>query len=471
MNSTELPRPAKDTQKGTVGVQWKSSDPAQPRRRIGVNDTRFWEQRLRKRQFSQDGELREAGEWSLRLKEGGRSVWFPCHSANKAQAANLAREIGLFAKTNGLVAAEAKFKHASDAAQNGVTIGLYLGAVEAVGSLEPRTLLNYANCLRTLTAGVFGIKGGDAKFDYRAGGNQKWRERIDAICLERLTADRINRWAQDHIAKAGPAPAAGLSARRTVNSYIRCSRSLFSTRRKNGTASLLELVEKRLGTKLALPLPFQGVGLFEAGSMRYRSTVNVQALITAARQQLKADDVEAYKAFVLGLFAGMRRAEIDGLTWDMIDWTTRTIRLKETENMRLKTEGSADDIALDPEASEELRAMMSQSQSPFVIASERKPRGDSLRAYYRCDPVFNRLTAWLRSKGITSNKPLHELRKEIGAIIATEQGIYAASRFLRHSDITTTARHYADQKTRVTAGLGTMLTASDTPQVVKEAQA
>jgi integrase len=304
---------------------------------------------------------------------------------------------------------------------------------------------------------VFGIKGGDAKFDYRSGGNGKWRERIDATRLERLTADRINRWAQDHIAKAGQSPAAGLSARRTVNSYIRCSRSLFSTRRKNGTASLLEHIEKRLGTKLALPLPFQGVGLFEAGSMRYRSTVNVQALITAARQQLKTEDPEAYKAFVLGLFAGMRRAEIDGLTWDMIDWTSRTIRLKETATMRLKTEGSADDIALDPEVAAELRAMMPQSESPFVIVSDRRPRGDSLRAYYRCDPVFDRLTAWLRVKGITSNKPLHELRKEIGAVIATEQGIYAASRFLRHSDITTTARHYADQKTAVRPGIGNLL--------------
>ena len=63
------------------------------------------------------------------------------------------------------------------------------------------------------------------------------------------------------------------------------------------------------------------------------------------------------------------------------------------------------------------------------------------------------MNAWLRSKGITANKPLHELRKELGALIATEQGIYAASRFLRHSDISTTARHYADHKARISVGL------------------
>ena len=47
--------------------------------------------------------------------------------------------------------------------------------------------------------------------------------------------------------------------------------------------------------------------------------------------------------------------------------------------------------------------------------------------------------------------------REIGALVATQHGIYAASRFLRHSDVTTTARHYADHKARITVGLGKFL--------------
>jgi integrase len=93
----------------------------------------------------------------------------------------------------------------------------------------------------------------------------------------------------------------------------------------------------------------------------------------------------------------------------------------------------------------------------FILQSERKPKPESLRPYYRCEETFDRLNVWLRRKGIRANKPLHELRKEVGAIIATEQGIYAASKFLRHSDITTTARHYADQKARINVGLGKFL--------------
>lgn len=404
----------------------------------------------------------------IRLKEAGRAVWFPLHTANRATAANLASEIGLFAKTNGLAAAEAKYRRNGQPAPGKLTIGAYLAAVQATGRLEPRTFLNYANCLRTRCAGVFGIRETQAKFDYRTGGNQKWRQRIDHTRLEKLTPDRITRWTQDFVAAAGQSPAASLSARRTVNSYLRCARSLFSARRRNGRLSLLEEVQKRLGTPLPSPLPLQGVGLFDAGSARYRSTMNVQTLIAAARNELKTADPEAYKIFLLGLFGGLRRAEIDGLEWRMLDFANGLIRLEETEWMRLKTADSAADISLEPEVLAELRAFKAASPSPFVVTSDRPPRGDSLRPYYRCEPIIARLTAWLRSKGITANKPLHELRKEVGATIATKDGIYAASRFLRHSDITTTARHYADQKARVTAGLGSLLTSADGPQLVKE---
>lgn len=121
----------------------------------------------------------------------------------------------------------------------------------------------------------------------------------------------------------------------------------------------------------------------------------------------------------------------------------------------------------------ELREFLPLSSSPFIIGSVvtwgkgekkctriRQPRSNAVRTYYRCEPVFARLNAWLRSKGITSNKPLHELRKEVGAIVATTHGIYAASRYLRHADITTTARHYADQKERINVGLGKLLDTS-----------
>jgi hypothetical protein len=78
------------------------------------------------------------------------------------------------------------------------------------------------------------------------------------------------------------------------------------------------------------------------------------------------------------------------------------------------------------------------------------------------------LTAWLRGKGVKANKPIHELRKEFGSLVNEKFGIYAASRALRHSDITTSARHYIAKKERVTVGLGHLLAEATTPQAVPE---
>jgi hypothetical protein len=80
---------------------------------------------------------------------------------------------------------------------------------------------------------------------------------------------------------------------------------------------------------------------------------------------------------------------------------------------------------------------------------------------YRCRAVFAQLNDWLRSQGITARRGIHELRKEAGSIVATQSGIHAASRFLRHADIQITAAHYADHKERITVPVGAMLAPSN----------
>jgi hypothetical protein len=48
----------------------------------------------------------------------------------------------------------------------------------------------------------------------------------------------------------------------------------------------------------------------DTGSMKYNSKINAQALIAAAKAELKPNSPEIYKVFLLGLFAGMRKGEI-----------------------------------------------------------------------------------------------------------------------------------------------------------------
>ncbi|MBU6400668.1 MAG: hypothetical protein KGS61_10140 [Verrucomicrobia bacterium] len=430
----------------------QTTPPAATRRKTKLPKTHqdCWLSRLRKRTYrARDGKTDiEIPTWQVRLFHAGREGWFNTDTANQTAAAVRARDAFLFLKANGWDAMLAKFKPDSAAAPRlNLTVGEYLRAVKDTSYLRLRTFLNYQNCLRTIVSEAFGVKGDASRFDYRQGGNQKWLEKIDSIRLERVTPARVGEWQQRRVKAAGHSPVAIAPAKRTANSYVRCARSLFSRE-----------IRKRLkGVQLPSPLPFDGVELFDSGSMKYVSKVDVQTLIAAARSELKEAEPEVYKAFLLGLFAGMRRAEIDLAEWRMVDWRNGVLKLEETEWLHLKTQDSAGEITVDAEVLAELREFMPASQSPFIIASERPPRNDSPRAYYRCAPVFGRLNEWLRSKGVKANKPLHEMRKEIGALIATEHGIYAASRFLRHSDITTTARHYADHKARISVGLGKLL--------------
>jgi len=452
MNTKEQERTVENRKKGTERGQTNSQDSEAVKRRLPKTHVDHWSSRLRKRGYvDRTGQHVEIPEWQVRLKKDGREAWFNLGTPNQAAAARKAKEIFTFLEANGWEAALARFKRDSDTAtpDNKLTVGEYLRAVEATGLLRIRTFLNYQNCFRTILSQTFGIKCDDSKYDYRSprNGHRKWIERVDSIRLGRVTPGRIAQWQQRRIKEAGHSPTAIASAKRTANSYVRCARSLFSAD-----------VRKRLHSiTLPSPLPFEGVELFESGSMKYVSKLNVQTLVAAAKAELKEIEPEVYKTFLLGLFAGMRKAEIDLAEWRMVDWQNNVIRLEETDWLHLKTKDSAGEITVDPEVIAELREKMPRSQSPFILVSDRPPRNDSARIYYRCEPIFDRLNRWLRSKGVKANKPLHELRKEIGALVATEHGIYAASRFLRHSDITTTARHYAEHKARISVGLGKLL--------------
>lgn len=434
-------RTVQNTKNSTATVQTKSG-------RLSKSHSDYWSSRLVKRTYQdRNGAAVKLPDWHVRLWKGNRQAWFNLGTANASVAARKAREIYVFIEANGWEAAITKFKPGKETQDESATLGAFLDAVRSTGKLKIRTFLNYQNCLRTIVSEMFGVKGGDDRFDYRLGGNQRWVNRINSIRLDRLTSMRVSQWQKKRVKKTGDSPVAIASARRTVNTYVRCARSLFSKQ-----------IQKEIsGIKLPAVLPFDGVELLENGSTKYISKIQVQPLIAAARSELKESDPEAYKAFLLGLFAGMRRGEIDLLEWRMIDWENCLIKLEETEWLHLKSNDSAGEITVDAEVFSELRGLMGTGPGKFVLKCDRPPRNDSARAYYRCKPIFDRLTSWLRAKGVSTNKPLHEMRKEIGAMIATNQGIFAASRFLRHADITTTARHYAEHKSRISVGLGKLL--------------
>lgn len=249
------------------------------------------------------------------------------------------------------------------------------------------------------------------------------------------------------MASAGDDPVRQRAARISANSFLRRAKSLFAP-------SVTKHLER---VTLPIPQPFDGVEFYRRTSMRYHSSFDVFQLIEGANKELASSEPEQFKIFLLAVMAGLRRREIDTLEWSAFRWDNGIIRIEPTKWFHPKSEDSIGDVEIDPELVEVFRGYHAKAKGPFVIESKVQPRLDVKWEHYRCTSVFENVITWLQRKGVTTKTPLHTLRKEFGSRVAAEHGIYAASRLLRHADITTTAQYYLDKKKRVTTGLGQLL--------------
>jgi hypothetical protein len=114
----------------------------------------------------------------------------------------------------------------------------------------------------------------------------------------------------------------------------------------------------------------------------------------------------------------------------------------------------------------EFGSAVANGANDFVIESPNLPRKRATFENYRAQNVFERLSAWLRSKGVSAPKPIHELRKESGSMVNRRHGLIAAKDFLRHADIAITAAHYIDRPRQATSGLGALLKAVDDEKII-----
>jgi len=203
-------------------------------------------------------------------------------------------------------------------------------------------------------------------------------------------------------------------------------------------------MSKRIEAQIAA-IPFQGVTKEKADTPSYKSTIDAHELIDVAVKELKEPYPEAYAALVLALTAGLRRAEIDCLTWDRVDLDQCVISIEASKHGGVKSRDSTGDVRIDETVAAYLKSRKDE-HGEFVIKSNAESRPNASYGHYRCDKVFRHLSAWLRKNGIKAQKPIHDLRKEFGSVICHQAGIYAASMALRHADIQITRRTYLDQK-------------------------
>jgi integrase len=391
---------------------------------------------------------RAGGNWWVQIQHAGRREKFSLATPVKAAAAARARDSYQTLVVKGWHEALREFKPQSTALpRDASTVGEFLDELKEKADLKQKTLEGYAVALRKIVADAFDIDGGREKYDYRTGGYQRWLERVHAIKLAALTPDVVQQWKRSFLARAADDPIRSRAAKISVNSFLRRAKSLFAP----------DVIKHLSRVQLPSPLPFERVSFEPRQLMRYRSTINVEKLTRDAHEELAQNDSPSFLAFLLALGAGLRRIEIDRLEWSAFRWNDNVIRIEPTEHFDVKTEHSIGDVSIDAELMSMMHGYAARARSNFVIESRNLPRKRATFENYRAQNVFERLSAWLRSKGVSAPKPIHELRKESGSMVNRKHGLTAAKDFLRHADVAITAAHYIDRARQATSGLGALL--------------
>ena len=412
----------------------------------GRNDSRYWLAKL----FHPINDRGEASpHYSMKVQFRGRRMAFTLGTANKEAAARRAASIYTDLLALGVEATVAKHRaqRPRKIPSEVATVGEWIEAARGVSASNAATFAQYSASLRLIAGQILSVKKTKKRFGLGKGGAQAYRAGIDSASLAILSAQAVQRWRLAYVAQARN-PAQERSRMTSANSTIRQARSLFADK----------IVRFLPDVHLPSPRPFADVEFFPKQSARYFSRIDPKALLRAAQRELAENDPPAFLAMLLALAAGLRRGEIDSLAWHQIDFERALIRVESTETASLKTAGSRAEVPIDPEVVELLRGFRAKATGPSVIEAEGGEYGPRIWGrHYRADAVFTRLNGWLREHGVTARKPIHELRKELGALVTAEHGIYAASRVLRHSNVATTAAHYTDLKSRPTISIGSWL--------------
>jgi integrase len=412
---------------------------------VSKADTRYWLAKVKRPRYVKDGKMVESADFAVSIQFRGKRINWSLGTPNKTAAATMARDIFLSLRSSGWDATIARYRPEMAEKVASPTVAQFLEAVEATGSIRNgRTLGSYARALRRIAADVTGIPR-SAKIIYdRTSGHAEWLERVGRVKLGELTQDRLQRWKNQFVRRAGDDPRKEESARTSVNSLIRSAGSLFSPR-----------VLKHLGTlEMPEPLPFSQLDFEPQPRRKYKSGFDVERLIQDAKAEL---DDEPLKIFLLGISAGLRRGEIDNLLWDSFLWDQNIIRVQATKYWKPKTDESSGDVQVDPDVMEIFRGFRPRATGEFVIESDHQPRVNLNWHEYRCKKDFKKLTAWLRTKGLPSKSPLHTLRKEFGSLVNRGYGIHAASMMLRHSNLAVTASTYVDHRVYAVVKIGHLL--------------
>lgn len=399
----------------------------------------YWKEHVFKTKFK--GE--DCPNYSARISYKGKRVSFRLATPDKERAARRAVEIYRAIADHGWEHAieihrpDLNTNETDNSNEKGSTVGDLITHAVRLSDARPQTLQTYIKAFRRIVSELEGLS---IPGRFYGPAHRKWVASVDKVRLCNITPERITAWRKLYVSRHADDAQARKSASTTVNSCIRNSKALFSRK-------LLPLLSGVV--ELPSPLPFEGISQLNAGTSRYQSKIDARQILDRAEDQLRHSNPSAYLILQLALRCGLRVSEIDHLLWSSIDLQKGVIHIQSTEYHQPKSQDSEGSIDLSEQTIAMLREFLDNSIGKFVIESADPPTTNNRNRRYRCRKALASLRHWLKTQGVTAKKPIHELRKEVGSVIAEEHGIFAASRFLRHSNIQITSDYYLDKKSKV----------------------
>ncbi|MEI7733161.1 MAG: tyrosine-type recombinase/integrase [Verrucomicrobiota bacterium] len=305
------------------------------------------------------------------------------------------------------------------------TVGDVTGAIKAAG-LRPATASSYDRSLRWWAARALDMKA--RKKDYGPTGSRAYRAKAEALPLDDIRPEFVRGIIARRLSETAGDVMADRAARTTLATYLRCAKAAIQT-------------AENAGVKIPSPKPFDGVETPKgAKAPGYRSTFSATTILRKAKKELGGDDPDAYASICLAIGAGLRRGEILNLKWQHVDAKKRQIDVSAGGSWTPKTTESEASVYVAAGLIAELEPLRTGPDTAVT-----SPNG------------VDRAVAWLRSKGIDNNNPLHTLRKEFGSIIAQQSDLFTASKQLRHSSLQVTASYYVENRKKIAPDIGKML--------------
>jgi hypothetical protein len=346
----------------------------------------YWKSRLEHRTYTHHGKTLEVAEWSVRIHFKGIRKSFDLETANKEEAAAKARDIYLSLVAKGWSAPINELAPQPGAVaeidSDCPTVGEFLAEVERTANLKPKTFRYYGSCLRQFAAYAQGVKSDASRFDHRKGGFKAWRQQVDATPLSALTPPAVADYKMLRLKRAGNDPRRKLEVNRSFNSWLRCTKSLFSDAiicKPNFRVKVpkFKVPDGQRGEREVYW--FETVTFERPGSMKFQAPAGItyEALVTNARQELRAASPEAYKLFLLCLCAGLRRGEADVCLWSQLNADDNSVRLEANQYIEPK-HGSGGTVYVDPSLMKELLSFKGPEQDGFVVNSPLGLEGDNV---------------------------------------------------------------------------------------------